>query len=81
MHDEKETCLHSAASTENKNKHFIQNKHVFENVEDAKTNLFWEIKKLKLKPFTKENPTNVIRKCSTHFIANLLVKKQENQNR
>lgn len=34
LHDEKDTCLQSAALIGNKNKHVIQNKYTFEKVED-----------------------------------------------
>ena len=73
MHDEKDTCLQSAASTGNKNKHIKENKYAFENVEDEilhENKLFLRNKKIastynttntsNFKPFTKENPTKVI---------------------
>lgn len=41
LHDEKDTCLQSTASTGNKNKHIIQSKYAFENLEDENLhNLF-----------------------------------------
>ena len=34
LHDQKDICLQNAASAGNKNKHIMQNKYAFENLED-----------------------------------------------